>query len=160
MMHVVETTEIRPRKTLLFVFAGLLILMIIIYLDKPSWRSVAFHLCLLSLSVFLLLIYFLSRKKIIIDNHGIQQELGFGKIKKMNWDEVSNSELEWHYHGHGANQTWNIQGNGKKIIIYPEHYSRNDLRVLAEALVNKAFRAAISEKVRKMAEGKFPWYRI
>ncbi len=154
----VSYQEISVRKLPLYIITAFLLLLIFIFADTKNagvmpWVAVSV------LFIAILLFFVLSKKKIIIDNNTISQQLFFGKERTLNWNEIRNTSLNWHSHGHGANLAWQIESlTAKKISFDPGFYSRKSLRAIAEALTGKCPNAVIDPRIKKMAEGKFPWY--
>ena len=100
----------------------------------------------------------LSRLKIIIDNNGLEMQMLFRK-EQLQWDSVITSKLSFEFSGRTADVKWIIAKNdGKPFSFSPTFFSREQLRQVATALVNKSASAQISPKIQNMAEGNFPWY--
>jgi len=84
----------------------------------------------------------------------------FNKATTVKWKEIRASKLSWEIEGgHTANIYWTIISEAnKKIILEPSFYSRKNLRLIAELLIKKSPDAIIDNRIRKIADGKFPWY--
>lgn len=154
----VSYQEISVRKTPLCIITAFLLLLIFILSDTKNADVMAW-IAVSVLFIVVLLFYALSKKKIIIDNNAIIQQMVFGKQRTLSWNEIKSSALNWHTHGHGANLGWQIESfTAKRISFDPGFYSRRSLRAIAEALTSKCPNATIDSRIKKMAEGKFPWY--
>ena len=151
--------EFTPRKWLLY-FVGLVyILLLFIFANTRKLTEPDSLPLLIGLGIFLVVYYMLSKNKLIIDNDELTQQLFFGKQKVLKWREIRSSHLNWHYHGHGADLTWEfIDLTGKKISIQTSSYSRKKIRIIAGILVEKCPQADLDERIRRIASGKFPWY--
>ena len=114
------------------------------------------------LTGFILIIaifYFvLTKLRITIDNEGLEMKMLF-KTETVSWNEITKSNLSFEFHGHTGDVKWVFERFPKKTFSFsPTFFSRKDLQQIAEALVSKKPNAHISEKVRRMSKGKFPWY--
>lgn len=154
----IERQELTIRRTPLYIIAAVFILLLYILHDTGKIDGAAYF-ATGGLLLFFVLYRMLLKNKFIVDNDGITQELFFRKTKEMKWHEIVSSGLNWQYHGHGANLSWNFfDRSGKKISIQAAMYSRNKLRIIATALVEKNQQACIDKRIIKMAEGRFPWF--
>lgn len=114
-------------------------------------------------SFFLLLgvlfYYLLGKRKIIIDSNGITNQLLFDKEQHIPWQEISNSAVDWHNYIIYSSTEWefnNKSGTALSITLY--NYSGKDLQLIAEMLLSKCPNAKVDQKIRDLADGKFPWY--
>ena len=80
--------------------------------------------------------------------------------QQLFWKDIIASRLSWQPEGaHGVSLSWVLQSfNGIQLEIRLGFYSRKDLTIVSQQLIDKAKNAVIADKIHKMAEGKFPWY--
>ena len=155
----IQRQEFTIRKWPLYFVAAVYILMLFIFYDSGKLNEPSSLILLVSLALFGLLFFMLSKNKLVIDNDEITQHLFFGKQKVIKWKTLQSSVLNWHYHGHGADLSWSFTDEeGKTINIQTTAYSRNKLKAIAEALIAKAPQAVTDKRLKEIAAGKFPWY--
>lgn len=101
----------------------------------------------------------LSKTKIYIDNDVIRMETIVRK-QQLSWKEIAASKLSWQPEGaHTLSLNWIFQTfDGRQMEIRLGFYSRKDLTILSQQLIEKTKNAVISDKIYHMAEGRFPWY--
>lgn len=159
-MTPIQTHLIIIRKWPLYIMAAIFFLFVFTAFDKPEHSSVKGYCILGGLIVFTLFSYFLSKTRIILDNEGITVSHIFNKSTSIKWNEIKASGIAWQIEGgHTANIYWTIlSDNNKKITLQPSFYSRKNLRLIAEILVEKSKGAIIDTRTRRIAEGRFPWY--
>jgi hypothetical protein len=152
--------EITMRKWPLYLLTALFFFIVfIISRDNSNANHTKVLLAVGGLFLFIVLYYFLSKKKIVLDNDSLTIQLFFGKLQELKWKEISAVAFKWHFHGHGASLAWEfIPSSGKKISIQPSFYSRKNLQAIAETLVEKCPQAIIDKRILRIAGGKFPWY--
>lgn len=151
--------EFIPRKWPLYFVGLIFIFLLFILTGTGKLQDVDSLPVIIGLAVFLFLYFMLSKNKLIIDNDEISQQLFFGKQKVLKWNEIRSSHLNWHYHGHSADLSWEfIDFSGKKISIQTSSYSRKNIRLIAGVLVEKSPQAVLDERIQKIASGIFPWY--
>lgn len=125
------TQEIRIRKSPLYIIGGILFLFIFILIDTNKIKQKGSLVAAGGLLLFLVIYYLLSKLKLLIDQDGITQQLIFGKKRKIKWSEIKSSSLNWHFHGHGANLSWEITSfSGKPISLQTSFYSRKIFSLL------------------------------
>lgn len=151
--------QVHARKWPVFVIYGVIATGVGLMEFRVSDAGFIKSMFLIGLSIFAALFYFvLSRLKIVIDDHGLMMQMLL-KTESLRWAEISSSNLSFEFHGHTGDVKWVFERITKKAFSFsPTFFSRQDLQAVAEALLSKCPKADISEKVRKMAEGKFPWY--
>jgi hypothetical protein len=155
----IETQLIQIRKWPLYIMAAVFFLFVFIVFDKPEHGSAKNYSIVGGLILFTLFYFFLSRTKIILDNEGITVSHIFIKSINVKWNEIKASDISWQIEGHTANIYWTIiSDNNKKITLQPSFYSRKNLLLIAEILIEKSPAARIDNRIRKIADGKFPWY--
>ncbi len=78
------------------------------------------------------------------------------------WDDITFSTVSWTIEGiHTASLNWVFRTKGKKDIeVRLGYYSRADMIILANHLIDRSKEAKISEKIYQIAQGKFPWFLI
>jgi len=123
----------------------------------PQQKVFIFILFALTHLLILFFWYVASQIEIQIYNDSLIYKTAF-KTKEIAWRNITESELEFHFHSHGGRAQWNIVSPEKIIKIDPTYFSRKDTRMIAEVLVDKCRSAKISDNVKAMANGKFPWY--
>lgn len=84
------------------------------------------------------------------------------KKKTILWTDISSSDISWSAEGsHSISLNWIFKKvNNKSVEIRLGYYSRIDMTILANQLIEKAKDASISKKIYNIAEGKFLWYLI
>ncbi len=117
----------------------------------------------LFLSFLFCLILYITIKKIQIyidDDKMVISDLL--RKRTLLWADVIASDVTWSVEGgHSASLNWIFETIKKKHIeIKLGYYSRGDMTILANQLIEKAKTANISKKIHNMAENKFPWYFI
>lgn len=158
-MTFITRQEITIRKGPLYFIAAVFMSFLLILHEQGKVNDGASIAAAIGLAIFGIIYYMLSKNKLVVDNDGLIHCLFFGKQKSMLWQDVKSSRLSWHFHGHGANIEWAIEPfSGRNISFQPSFYNRKNLRIIAEALVDKCPNAVIDQRIKKMAEGKFPWY--
>jgi len=109
--------------------------------------------------IFVNLFYFVvSRLKIILDDEGFEIHYLIRK-DRIRWDSIIKSKISFEVEGHSGDVKWIFQTKEEKTYSFsPSFYSRTNIQKIAEILVEKSLQADISNKVKQMAKGKFPWY--
>jgi|GEM_PF-2176057 len=76
------------------------------------------------------------------------------------WDDIIFSTVSWAPEGyHSASLNWIFRTKNKKNIeVKLGYYSKSDMIILANQLIERAKAASISDKIYRISEGKFPWY--
>jgi hypothetical protein len=80
--------------------------------------------------------------------------------QQLSWKDITASKLGWQPEGaHTLSLNWTFQTfDGEQMEIRLGFYSRKDLTILSQQLIEKAKNAVISDKIYIMAEGQYPWY--
>jgi hypothetical protein len=155
----VNPIEIKTRKGPMYMILVVLVFFIGIVMDSDKNQDVMVWVAVLVLMLVGLLLFGLSKLKLIADNDGITQERFFGKSAEIKWSDMASTSLVWHFHGHGANMTWEMKSvSGKIFSLTPSFYSRKDLRELSEIIIGKCPQGSVDKRIVNMAQGKFPWY--
>jgi hypothetical protein len=128
--------------------------------SKIGYRNPNLHYYFGVVTIFIVLwLIVLSKTKIIIDNDIIRMETIVRK-QQLSWKDITASKLGWQPEGaHTLSLNWTFQTfDGEQMEIRLGFYSRKDLTILSQQLIEKAKNAVISDKIYKMAEGQYPWY--
>jgi hypothetical protein len=116
-------------------------------------------LFLLIISVFCLLLYVWGSKMFVsIDNEGITYKIIFRKTF-ISWKDITRTKLAFEFHGKSGDFIWNFTSKDNKQISFSTGYfSKNTIRAIAEAVVEKCPHFVIEGKITDISNGKFPWY--
>jgi hypothetical protein len=80
-------------------------------------------------------------------------------MREIRWHDLIRSDVYWTIEGlHTASINWSFQTSNKNLEIRLGFFSRSDMQVLAQQLIDQAPQAVLSNKIYQFAEGKFPWY--
>lgn len=152
-----QTITARAGVFLFFVLAVLLLFTMAI-VDKAN-ISLDDYLCLAFLIILVVFFTYLpTLTQLEIYNEGFTKKELF-KTREFFWEDVQSAELDWHFHMHGVNLFMKFRFyNGKDYLFPLTFYSRKNIQILCEAIVSACPDAKISDKIKNMAEGKFPWY--
>lgn len=129
-------------------------------LDSNHDKRFLLFIMLLILLCFIL--YATTKKiKIYIDEDKMVIS-DFLKNRTLLWTDVSFSDISCSVEGsHSVSLNWIFKTvNKKSVEIKLGYYSRTDMTILANQLIEKAKDARISKKIYNIAQGKFPWYLI
>jgi hypothetical protein len=151
---------IKPKHTFVFVFFLFFILLIVLIGSKVGYKNPTLYYYFGGVTIFVMLwLAVLSKTKIYIDNDVIRMETIVRK-QQLFWKEIAASRLTWQPEGaHGLSLSWIFQPfNGREMEIRLGFYSRKDLAILSQQLIERAKHAVIAEKIHNMAKGQFPWY--
>ena len=158
-MIAIQDHIIDVRKTPFYIIGAIALLLALAIPEKPGLSNIKVYFTLGIFVFWGLIIYVFSKTKIIITNDGIIFKNLFRKESIVLWNNIIASKLEWHFHGKSASDFWRLdlpEGNSKGF--QPSLYSRKNLRLIAEAMIEKCPNALIDKRIMKMSEGKFPWY--
>lgn len=108
--------------------------------------------------IFLLWLAFNNLEIRIYQNSIAYKTLLF--TREINWNEIIDVDLHLGFTGQHPHPKWTFFAGKKSINIDPSYFSRTNNRFLAEAVMSKCINAKISDTVKKIADGKFPWYLI
>ena len=151
---------IRPRYSLVYIFFLFFAVLTLLIGTKTGYKDARLYYFFAGVTAFVVLwLIVLSRLKIYIDSSLIRMETIIRK-EEILWKDVKESKLAWQIEGpHAASLNWVFESiNGKKIEIRLGFYSRDDLMILSQQVIDKAKHAKISQRIYQMAEGRFPWY--
>jgi c-di-AMP phosphodiesterase-like protein len=152
----VQTTYLRPRSgIILLTLIPVLILVIVANTtDSTSTLKIASGVMLL---IPIAAYIFIINSYIEFDNDGITNKNPF-RITSIQWKDVTRSYFRVVHTGKSSKRMWYFENFEKKFRFATNLYSRKALRAIAEALITKCPNAEIDQKIRNIAEGKFPWY--
>jgi hypothetical protein len=154
-----ETQIIKPRKSPALIIGGVIIVIILLAPVKPEFDSLKLYLSGLVLFIFGALYLMLSKIYIVLANDGITFKLAYLKKEQtVLWHQITFAKLEWYFTIHSAEPLWVIFYDNTQIKFQPSYYSRKHLRAIAEAFIIKCSASITDKKIKKIAEGKFPWY--
>lgn len=154
-----ERQEFTVRKWPLYFTAAIFIFLLVYLNDTGKIKDIDSLPVLIGLTVLILIYFLLSKNKLLIDNDGITQRSFFGRLKELKWNEIISSSINWSFHGHTADLSWEfIDFSGNLISIQTSYYSRNKLKLIAIVLLEKSQQALADERIKNIAAGKFPWY--
>jgi hypothetical protein len=154
----VQYEEITPRKwPILIIFCLCCLPFILAKFSGEHIRGIDWFIA--GSLVLTLLIYYMGMKlKIVLDNDGFEIHNIFRK-QRLNWLEIRQSKLSFEIEAHSGDIKWVFRtAEGREYSFSPSYFSRYSIQKIAEALIRKSPSALISDKIRNIAEGKFPWY--
>jgi hypothetical protein len=127
--------------------------------SSPTDSKNSFYLIAILFTHALIFIfwYVANKLEIQIYNQSIAYKTLF-HFKEMYWEEIIDVDLDFAFTMHHADTRWIFTSVKKSMSISSSYFSKKDNRFLAEAVVAKCSSARISASIKKMAEGKFPWY--
>lgn len=154
----IETKYLKPRSG--FLLIGLLPLGVLLYVatqtngDDKQLMLVFSLIALIPLAMF----FFHAKSYVVIDNDGITHKTPF-RQRTISWNDVTRSYFKIRHTGKSSQRLWYFENViGKGLSFTTGLYSRRSLQAIAEALLTKRPDAEIEQKIRNIAEGKFPWY--
>ena len=102
-----------------------------------------------------------SKHYLYLDNQILVYKTVLSK-KEMNWEDIVRSDIGWSVEGtHSASINWKFETkHNKQLEIRLGYFSRADMQILAQQLIDRAPHAQFSKKIYQFAEGKFPWYLV
>lgn len=148
-MLYVQTATIQPRKWQALVP---LALSIIIFIAAQKSRTVFLYFVGgFTVLISLLLLWFLQKTKIIIDDQGITMHTKIS-TREFLWKDIISSHVSQHFNGKRRVSYWNFEtAENKKLSFATSQYARADLKTIAEAVVAKCKHAQIDGSVVLMA---------
>jgi hypothetical protein len=151
--------EFSARKWPLFIIFGPILAFLLISKPQDSRAMVAYEWLLFGIILVVILFHFVLLKlKLVIDNEGLQLKMLL-KTEEIFWNSITKSNLYFEIYERSADVKWIFENDGRiQFSFSPTYFCRTSLQQVAAALILKSQNAQISEKVQKMAEGKFPWY--
>lgn len=152
----VQTTYLRPRSGIILL-ALIPVLIIIVVANTTNNDNNLKIVSALMLLIPLAIYIFIVNSYIEFDNDAITHKNPF-RSKSILWKEVTRSYFRVIHTGKSSKRMWYFENDIKTFRFATNLYSRKALRSIAEALITKCPEAHIDQKIRNMAEGKFPWY--
>jgi hypothetical protein len=130
---------------------------LIAYFIDPSDTVVGWFLLFV---LFLCLLFYIVNSKfhLYIDDEVLIYRTALFK-KELRWRDIIRSDIGWAIEGmHTASINWHFIATNKTLEIRLGFFSRNDMQLMAQQLIEKAPQAQLSQKVYQFANGQFPWY--
>lgn len=153
----VQSTYLRPRSgIILLTLIPILIFVFVANTTKTSDDSIKI-ISALMLLVPIAMYIFIINSYIEFDNDSITHKNPF-RSKSILWRDVTRSYFRVVHTGKSSKRMWYFENYEKTFRFATNMYSRKALKSIAEALVTKCPNAEIEQKIRSIAEGKFPWY--
>jgi len=153
----VSVTYLKPRVKFLLIFLLFPIAMGVIYFSEEGEKQEVFIAVAIMSAVFLIIYFLLNKSYIMIDDHGITAK-NVLREKSIDWKDIRRSYFKIIHTGKSSKRMWYFEGERSDLRFSSNLYSRQSLKTIAEALVGKCPGAEIDDKIRNIAEGKFPWY--
>jgi c-di-AMP phosphodiesterase-like protein len=152
----VQTTMLRPRSGIILL--ALIPLIIVLGVANTLHKDntiiiVSALMMLIPVGIYI----FITNSYVEVDNDGITSKNPF-KTKSILWKDVTNSYFKVIHTGKSSKRMWYFENFDQRFRFATNLYSRKALRTIAEALMSKCPNAEIDQKIRNIAEGKFPWY--
>jgi hypothetical protein len=144
----VERTELKP-KTWTALLA-LVLSAVIIFSASKAKMPILYVVGGLTALASLLLLWFLKKSKLVIDDQGITS------ITKMStrafaWKDINHTYVSEHFNGKRRIAYWNFETADKNKLSIPlSHYSKQDLRTIAHAVASKCGHAEKDARVALM----------
>jgi hypothetical protein len=130
---------------------------LVLYLQDPSDTAVGGFLVF---TTVLCLVFYMvnARHHLYLDNKILIYKTA-RSTREIHWNDLIRSEISWTVEGlHTASVNWNFYTGNASLEIRLGFFSRSDMQVLAQQLIDQAPQAVLSNKIYQFAEGKFPWY--
>jgi len=154
----IQTTYLKPRTWTKYLFLLTPTTLLVLYFVLDRKDDVLLYIALGSLSIFVVSAWLLNKVHVMLDNYGITYKSAFFS-RNIEWHEVTSSYFRMRHTGKSTKRLWYFENiTGKSIHFSTSMFSRASLQTIAECLVGKCPDAAIDQKIRDIAEGKFPWY--
>ena len=153
----IQTTYLRPRT---FIFIIPLLFCIGIFIVFGTQKNIppqAQYTFLIPIAILVLVWLGYKKSQLIIDNEGLTHKNIFS-TKQLLWSEVQKTYIKYQSHGKSGSHYWFFELPDRRIKFSIGLYSRNNIKTIAEAVVEKCNHAEIEDRIRNMAEGHFPWY--
>ena len=146
------------RSLLLILFLELVAIFLILNKDdRIIFQDYILIIAILIIPMSAVFIYKYSVLK--IDASGLEKR-SFKTRVSFKWQEIKRADVEIHtnFFPNTHRHAIKLKSGNKELIILLTDYSRKKVKILCEAIVSTCPDANISDKIRNMAEGKFPWY--
>ena len=154
-----ETKYLHPRKwpALVPLAVGFGIL---IFSNNQENRNEYWIMASILIGFSILLFLAFRKARVVLDYDKLTYQTIFKK-KEIRWQEVQKTFIKYHHHGKSGSRNLHfITKNGEEHNFSISLYSKNDLQQIGEAIIAKCEGADIQEKIRNMAVGIFPWYKL
>jgi c-di-AMP phosphodiesterase-like protein len=152
----IQTTYLRPRSGIIL----LTLIPIIILIAVANTTNNDNNLKVASALMLLIpigLYIFITNSYVEFDNESITSKNPF-RTRNILWKDVTRSYMKVIHTGKSSKRMWYFENYNKRFRFATNLYSRKALRTIAEALVTKCPGAEIDQRIKDIAEGKFPWY--
>jgi hypothetical protein len=152
----VQTTYLRPRSGIVHL-ALIPVLIFVVIANTTSADAMLKLMSAIMLLVPIGMYVFITNSYVELNNESITAKNPF-KTRTIEWKDVARSYFKVIHTGKSSKRMWYFENFEKSIRFATNLYSRRSLQTIAEALVMKCPHAEIDEKIKRIAEGKFPWY--
>lgn len=157
-MIYIPTTYIKPRSWYKYLFLLGPVIFCIVYLADDHKDPVLLYVGGGVLALWLCFWWLMSKMLITVDNDGLTYKTAF-KERSISWKDITRSYLKVVNTGKSNQRYWYFDHTaGKPLYFSTDSFSRESIKTIAGALVDKCPAAEIEEKIRGFANGKFPWY--
>jgi hypothetical protein len=152
----IQTTYLRPRSGIMLIMLAAVLIFVIIANNAQNDAITKIGSALLLL-VPIGFYIFITNSYVELNNDGITAKNPF-KTKSIEWKDVTRSYFRVIHTGKSSKRMWYFENDSRSFHFATNLYSRNSLKAIAEALIAKCPGAEIEQKIRNIAEGRFPWY--
>lgn len=144
----IERKELHPQLTMALMPLGLCaVIFFAAYKSETTFLYFVGGFCLV---LSLLLLWFLKKSSIIIDDQGITSKTNLS-TREFLWKDIRSTYISEHYGGRKKTSYWNFEtADSKKLSIPISHHSRNNLKAIANAVAAKCSHAQKDVKVAAM----------
>jgi hypothetical protein len=151
-----EEIRIHPRPVPAFIILGAGLILLFVSLIENQQRSAWFAgIGIVAVSFLIWLVF--SRTMIILDQDGLKYRNILGS-KEVSWNSITNTYIKYHHRGKASRYFWHFdtagEGHQKFSIRF---FSRKDLKLIAENIIDHCRGAVIEDRIHDMAQGRFPW---
>ena len=144
----IERKELQPQTTIALLPLGLCT--IIIFAAFKSGTTFLYFVGGFLAVLSLLLLWFLKKSSIIIDDYGITSKTKIS-TREFLWKDITSTYVSESFHGRRRVSYWNFEtADDKKLSIPLSQYSRQNLKSIADAVVAKCSHAQKDAKVAMM----------
>jgi hypothetical protein len=153
----IETTFLYPRRQILLVAIAILFGIFFLIGSRKSIEPGVQYVVLIGIALIGFLWFGLKKIYILIDNNGLTHKTLFS-TKELLWSAVIKTYIKYEHHGKSGSHYWFFEATDRPFKFSTSLYSRKSLQLIAEAVMEKCTNATIDDKIKKWAEGRFPWY--
>ena len=144
----IERKELQPKLTPALLPLGLCL--IIFFAAYKSGTTFLYFVGGFCAVLSLLLLWFLKKSSIIIDDNGIISKTNLS-TREFLWKDITSTYISEHYGGRKKTSYWNFEtADSKKLSIPISHHSRSNLKAIANAVSAKCSHAQKDAKVAAM----------